>query len=72
VIGLAGQSAAIDEKLTARENLEMFGRLYKIPRGERQRRIDHLVDRFDLGEFADRSLRPTRVASDGDSTSWQA
>jgi len=54
VIGLAGQSAAIDEKLTARENLEMFGRLYKIPRGERQRRIDHLVDRFDLGEFVDR------------------
>ena len=54
VIGLAGQSAAVDEKLTARENLEMFGRLYKIPSGERRQRIDHLIDRFDLGEFADR------------------
>jgi ABC-2 type transport system ATP-binding protein len=54
VIGLAGQAAAVDEKLTARENLEMFGRLYKIPRVERKRRIDHLVERFDLGEFADR------------------
>lgn len=54
VIGLAGQSAAVDEKLTARENLEMFGRLYKIPSGERRQRIDHLIDRFDLGGFADR------------------
>ncbi len=32
----------------------MFGRLYKIPSGERRQRIDHLIDRFDLGEFADR------------------
>ncbi|MEA3502407.1 MAG: ATP-binding cassette domain-containing protein [Actinomycetota bacterium] len=54
VIGLAGQAAAVDEKLTARENLEMFGRLYKIPRVERKLRIDHLVERFDLGDFADR------------------
>jgi len=54
VIGLAGQAAAVDEKLTARENLEMFGRLYKIPKVERKRRVDHLVERFDLGEFADR------------------
>ena len=55
VIGLAGQSAAVDEKLTARENLEMFGRLYKIPGSDRKQRIDHLIERFDLGEFADRT-----------------
>jgi len=54
VIGLAGQSAAVDEKLTAQENLEMFGRLYKIPKTERTQRVDHLIDRFDMGEFADR------------------
>ena len=54
LIGLAGQSAAIDEKLTARENLELFGRLYKIPRAERQRRIEQLIERFDMAEFADR------------------
>jgi ABC-2 type transport system ATP-binding protein len=54
VIGLAGQSAAVDEKLTARENLELFGRLYKIPNPERAKRIDYLVDRFDLTGFADR------------------
>jgi ABC-2 type transport system ATP-binding protein len=54
LIGLAGQSAAIDEKLTARENLELFGRLYKIPRAERRQRIEQLIDRFDMGDFADR------------------
>ncbi len=54
VIGLAGQAAAVDEKLTARENLEMFGRLYKIPSAERKLRIDHLIERFDLGDFANR------------------
>lgn len=54
LIGLAGQSAAVDEKLTARENLELFGRLYKIPRAERRERIDELIKQFDLGEFADR------------------
>ena len=54
VIGLAGQSAAVDEKLTARENLELFGRLYKIPSAERAKRVDYLIDRFDLTDFADR------------------
>jgi len=54
LIGLAGQSAAVDEKLTARENLELFGRLYKIPRTERRARVDSLIAQFDLGEFADR------------------
>ena len=54
VIGLAGQSAAVDEKLTARENLQLFGRLYKIPSAERTRRVDYLIDRFELADFADR------------------
>ena len=62
VIGLAGQSAAVDEMLTARENLELFGRLYKIPRKERAARIGHLIDRFELGEFAD---RPAKTYSGG-------
>jgi len=29
-IGLAGQYAAVDESLTGRENLELFGRLYRL------------------------------------------
>lgn len=54
VIGLAGQAAAVDEKLTARENLELFARLYKLPRQQRHTRIDELVERFDMDSFAER------------------
>ncbi|MCA9850253.1 MAG: daunorubicin/doxorubicin resistance ABC transporter ATP-binding protein DrrA, partial [Dehalococcoidia bacterium] len=54
LIGLAGQAAAVDEQLTARENLELFGRLYKLPRSRRRARIADLIERFDLGSFADR------------------
>ena len=53
-IGWAGQAAAVDEKLTARENLELFARLYKLPKERRAERIDELIERFDLGAFADR------------------
>ncbi len=63
LIGLAGQSAAVDEKLTARENLELFGRLYKMPRFERRRRIEEMIEQFDLSEFAD---RPASTYSGGE------
>ncbi|MFW2383386.1 MAG: ATP-binding cassette domain-containing protein [Acidimicrobiales bacterium] len=54
LIGLAGQAAAVDEKLSARENLQLFARLYKLPRAIRRRRVGELIDRFDMGEFAER------------------
>jgi ABC-2 type transport system ATP-binding protein len=54
MIGLAGQSAAVDDLLTGRQNLTLFGRLYKIPRDVLARRVDELIDRFAMGEFADR------------------
>ncbi|MCL4111930.1 UNVERIFIED_CONTAM: hypothetical protein GTU68_043040 [Idotea baltica] len=56
VVGLAGQAAAVDEKLTARENLELFSRLYKLPRKHRRVRNEELVERFDMGSFADRPV----------------
>ncbi len=55
VIGLAGQTAAIDEKLTARENLELFGRFYKIPRAQLRARVDELIAAFRMDEYADRT-----------------
>jgi len=54
LIGLAGQAAAVDEKLTARENLRLFGRLYKMPKPALAVRIEELVSRFGMGEFANR------------------
>ena len=55
-IGLAGQHAAVDEKLTGRGNLRMFGRLYHLSRREAHRRADELLDRFGLMDAADRQV----------------
>jgi ABC-2 type transport system ATP-binding protein len=54
VIGLAGQYAAIDERLTGRENLKMIGKLYHLPKGEVTSRADALLERFELAGAADR------------------
>ena len=56
-IGLAGQSAAVDENLTGLENLEMVGRLYGLPRTEARRRATEILDRFNLDEAADRTAK---------------
>lgn len=56
-IGLAGQYAAIDENLTARENLRLVGRLTHVPGPQIRARTDTLLDRFDLAGAADRLAR---------------
>ncbi len=56
-IGLAGQYAAVDEYLTGRENLEMVGRLYHLPRSQTRRRASELLDRFDLVDAANRTVK---------------
>jgi ABC-type multidrug transport system ATPase subunit len=45
-IGLTGQFAAIDDLLSGRENLEMVGELFHLPRHEARRRAGDLLDRF--------------------------
>jgi ABC-2 type transport system ATP-binding protein len=56
-IGLAGQYAAVDEFLTGRENLEMFGRLYRLSRRRARVRADELLERFDLAAAAARVVK---------------
>ena len=56
-IGLAGQYAAIDELLTARENLRLVGRLTHLPDHDIARRTDELLERFALTHAADRVAR---------------
>jgi ABC-type multidrug transport system ATPase subunit len=56
-IGLAGQSAAVDEHLTGRENLLMAGRLHHLDRAGARRRAAELLERFELAEAADRTVR---------------
>jgi ABC-2 type transport system ATP-binding protein len=53
-MGLTGQFAAVDDYLTGRENLIMFGRLYHLSRAEAKRRADELIERFDLTGAAGR------------------
>lgn len=57
VIGLAGQSAAVDDYLTGRENLELVARLYHLSKPEAQRRTDALLERFDLVDAGGRQAR---------------
>ena len=57
VIGLSGQYAAVDENLTARENLWMFGRLYQLSSGDSRQRTGALLEQFDLGDAADRVVK---------------
>ena len=56
LIGLAGQSAAVDGELTGRENLEMVGRLYRLSAAEARRRADEVLERFELSDAADRRV----------------
>ncbi|NUK25831.1 ATP-binding cassette domain-containing protein [Streptomyces lunaelactis] len=49
-IGLLGQHAAVDEKLSGRQNLEMFGRLYHLGARRAGVRADELLERFGLAD----------------------
>ncbi|HEY2552283.1 MAG TPA: ATP-binding cassette domain-containing protein [Streptosporangiaceae bacterium] len=53
-IGLSGQSAAIQEELSGRENLEIIGRLYHLSWPKARRRATELLEQFDLTDAADR------------------
>jgi ABC-2 type transport system ATP-binding protein len=56
-IGLEGQHAAVDEVLTGRQNLKMFGRLYHLGGRSARRRADELLQRFGLAEAASRQAK---------------
>jgi ABC-2 type transport system ATP-binding protein len=56
-IGLSGQSAAIQEELTGRENLEIIGRLYHLSWPDARSRADELLKQFDLVDAADRAAK---------------
>jgi daunorubicin resistance ABC transporter ATP-binding subunit len=57
LIGLAGQYAAVDERLTGRENLVMVGRLYRLGAKLAKVRADEALERLGLVEAADRPVK---------------
>src|ERR1700748_1354753 len=54
-IGLTGQYAAVDERLTGFENLEHVGRLFHQQRKGARQRAGELLERSDLPDAADRA-----------------
>jgi ABC-2 type transport system ATP-binding protein len=57
VIGLTGQSAAVDELLTGRENLIMMGQLYRLTKQSAVARADELLEEFDLVKAGERTVK---------------
>lgn len=55
-IGLAGQYAAVDELLTGRENLELVGLWYHLPKAEYRRRAQEILERLALTDAANRRV----------------
>ena len=55
-IMLTGQQVALDEMLSGREHLMMFGRLQGLKKSEARSRAKDLLDHFDLVDAADRRV----------------
>ena len=56
-IGVTAQDATVDEMLTGRQNLVMFGRLAGLSRRQARATAADLLERFDLADAADRVLK---------------
>ncbi|MGW1453272.1 ATP-binding cassette domain-containing protein, partial [Micromonospora sp. NPDC002411] len=56
-IGLVGQHPALDEALSGRQNLLLFGRLFHLGRRRAQRRAAELLERFGLADVGERPVR---------------
>jgi ABC-2 type transport system ATP-binding protein len=56
-LGMVFQDPSVDDRLTARENLQLHCMIYGVPRRERARRIDEALGWIDLAEEADTRVR---------------
>jgi ABC-2 type transport system ATP-binding protein len=56
-IGLVFQDPSLDERLTARENLEFHARLYSVPRAIARERIDRMLEMVELVSRQDDLVR---------------
>ncbi|QEU92762.1 ATP-binding cassette domain-containing protein [Streptomyces kanamyceticus] len=56
-IGLLGQHAAVDEELSGRQNLDMFGRLHHLGARHARVRADELLERFGLADAGRKAVK---------------
>lgn len=52
-LGFYSASTALYPRLTARETLDLFARINKYPRDRVEERVESLIDRFGIREYAD-------------------
>jgi ABC-type multidrug transport system ATPase subunit len=57
LLSLTGQFAALEDNLTAKENLMLMARLRGYSRDAAQRVTENLIERFDIGEFRDKLVK---------------
>ena len=57
LIGLSGQTASVDNKLTGHDNLTLFGRLQRLSMRDARARSRQLLQEFDLTEAGDRVVK---------------
>ncbi|HSB56184.1 MAG TPA: ATP-binding cassette domain-containing protein [Nitrosopumilaceae archaeon] len=56
-IGMVFQDPTLDDELTARENLDIHGSLYHMPREFRKKRIEDVLDLVDLKDKAEKQIK---------------
>jgi ABC-2 type transport system ATP-binding protein len=56
-IGLSGQESAVDEILSARQNLVLFGRLNRLGKTDARRRADELLEQFGLADTGGKAIK---------------
>ena len=56
-LGVLSHNAGVYPLLSARENILYFGELYGLPRAERERRADELIELLDMRDFATRRAK---------------
>lgn len=56
LISVAGQSAAVDEKLSGYENLTIFGLLFGLSRSVARKRAQELLEEFELADSSNKTL----------------
>jgi ABC-2 type transport system ATP-binding protein len=54
--GILTETPSLDERLTGRENLEIYAELYDVPRGQTKERVEYLMEVFELAHRADEKV----------------
>lgn len=57
LVGLTGQYASVDDDMTGRANLVLFGRLHDMSKVDARARAQELLDRFELSDAANRPVK---------------